>query len=319
MNKLSLPRLIVRTNCKKLIMPLVFLFVVLLLYFHTPVRDFVSYPTADSPKEAQKVFDEPHSYARINVKDLYYTGLEQYINGNTTGYFYYTLFEGEVYYILISDKQFHSEPSLYIDEYSCVVRLQKDPSLITRLSLHMSRELNWEPASLQAITCDVIFNQARLQRGFEYVFVLILLICVVLASIHIVIVLVSLIFPKLSLCALRLRRYSEGDMYQKACEQYANATPMAPSFYITEDFFIGYDKANIYIVPIKHIVWAYFFGTLNTRLFKTRLTYSFCVVTDKKKHFTLKQKKKEDAEYVLNALQARFPEIMIGIDGNHLF
>ena len=56
----------------------------------------------------------------------------------------------------------------------------------------------------------------------------------------------------------------------------------------------------------------YKFGTLHTRLLHHDISYSLSVVANDKKHYIVHHKTKDSVELVLNALQTRFPEILIG-------
>lgn len=311
MNKLNLPKLITRTNSTKLVLPLLFLFILAFIYVHTPIKDYVNRQTVNSPSEAMEVLDTT-DYVKITLNDLYFTGVTQEKDDKVIAYYYYTLYEERCYYALISARLLGDIPTEYIDSLTCVARLDRDSQMVNRLSYYMGESLGWNALSLVKISSDVIINQSHMQNNAEFIYIIFFGLCALMAILHVLVVLVSLVCPRLSRSVLWLKRFHDPDMYTKACIQFANATPIAPSFYITEDFFISFDLANIYIIPLEHIVWAYIYGTLNTRLFSSTLVYNFCVVTDDKHHFVLKRKKKDAAEYVLNTLQTRFPEIMIG-------
>ena len=75
---------------------------------------------------------------------------------------------------------------------------------------------------------------------------------------------------------------------------------------------IAYDRQNIFIVPLENIVWAYKYSYLNHFSLHKKISYSLCIVTDQKKRYTVHNKPKNGVDLVLNQLQTRFPEIMIG-------
>ena len=163
------------------------------------------------------------------------------------------------------------------------------------------------------MSSKVLINQYRMSQGKEYILLALIAFVSLLAILHELIIVISLINPLYSRTVLRLSRYgNKTELYQAACDEFESSHAYAPGITLTDNFFIAYDKHNIHIVPLNVIVWAYKFGTMQTIMLRHNISYSLSVVANDKKHYIVHHKTKDAVELVLNALQTRFPEILIG-------
>lgn len=318
METIKLASLIKKINRRKLIMPILFLIFTVFIFFRSPLHHILSIKMIDSPSAAAGAYHKGDIYVRADLENLYYTGVNQ-MNGRTVkACYYYCIDDGNCYYILISAKSLgitpeNSTPPACLESYKCMARLEQTPLEIGTLTSYVSKGLNWTSQALNLMSSQILISQYAMSLGKEYLLLALIVLALFTAIIHIILIVISLINPELSRTVLRLGRYGAGSgLYQKACGEYETSHPYAPGITLTETFFIGYDRHNIHIVPLSDIVWAYKFGTMHTRLFRSRISYSISVVTSNKKHYILHHKTKEAVEQVLTALQTRFPEILIG-------
>lgn len=318
MNKYLLPSVIKRINRKKLIMPIIFLCFNLAIFCITPLHHMLSIPSVDSPDDAATAYRNGNAYVNVKLNNLFYSGVNRMHGREVEACYYYCLYDDNCYYILISAKtlglnEINTAPPQHLEKFVCVARLEQNPAEIGTITDIVSKNLGWTNSSLNMMSSKVMLNQYSFSKGSEYLLLILTTCAAFTAIIHLIIVIISLINPLQSRAVRRLSRYGNvNELYLSACEEFEGSHLYAPGITLTEHFFIGYDMHNIHIVPLDTIVWAYKFGTLHNRLFHSNISYSLSVVTNDKKHYIVHHKTKAAVELVLNALQTRFPEILIG-------
>lgn len=318
MKKYLLPAVIKRINRKKLIMPIMFLCFIIAVFCITPLHHMFSMPSVSSPNDAAAAYRNGSIFVNAKLSNLYYSGVNRMKGREIKGCYYYCLYENNCYYILISAKtlglnEANTTPPQYIESIVCKARLEQNPSEISTLTDMVSKNLGWTSSALNLMSSKVLLDQYSFSKGREYILLAVISCAVFITLIHLIIVIISLINPLQSRAVRRLSRYGNAnELFLSACEEYEDSHPYAPGITLTDHFFIGYDMHNIHIVPLDVIVWAYKFGTLHNRLLHSNISYSLSVVANDKKHYIVHRKTKDAVELVLNALQTRFPEILIG-------
>ncbi len=318
MKKKSLPATIKKINCRKLIMPSIFIVFCIMFLHITSLYDIFTLPVVTSPTEAVSAYHSGDIYVDATLTDLYYSGVNRADGCKLKACYYYCLYENNCYYVLISASSLgisniSDTPPQYISEYHCKAKLESNEVESDSVNRLVSKKLDWTPQALNMMSSKVLINQYRMSQGREYILVAVLAAMSLCATAHLIIVIVSLIDPMLSRTVLCLSRYgSKDELYEAACSEFEASHAYAPGITLTDNFFIAYDKHNIHIVPLDAIVWAYKFGTLQNRLLHLNISYSLSVVANDKKHYIVHHKTKDAVELVLNALQTRFPEILIG-------
>ena len=318
MKKKSLSATIKKINCKKLIMPSVFIVFCVVVLHITSLYDIFTLPAVSTPVEAVSSYLNGDIYVNATLTDLYYSGVNRTDGRKIKACYYYCLYENNCYYVLISASTLGigsttETPPQHIDSFNCKAKLESNEGETDSLNKLVSRNLDWTVQALNLMSSKVIINQYRMSQGREYILVAVLGIMSLSAIVHLIIIIISLINPLLSRTVIRLSRYGDkNELYNAACAEFEDSHAYAPGITLTDNFFIAYDRHNIHIVPLESIVWAYKFGTLQNRLLHLNISYSLSVVANDKKHYIVHHKTKDAVELVLNALQTRFPEILIG-------
>lgn len=318
MNTFHLQTTIKKINRRKLIMPGVFIIFCIFMLHFTRLYDLFSLPVVANPSQAATAYHNGTSYVNAKLTNLYYTGVNRTNGRKIKGYYYYCLYDNNCYYILISSSalgldNYSQTPPAILPEFNCKAKLDSNISEIDSLNTLVSANLNWTSQSLNMMSSKVLINQYRMSQGREYILLILIGIASLLAIVHELIIIISLINPLYSRTVLRLSRYgNKMELYQVACDEYESSHAYAPGITLTDNFFIAYDRHNIHIVPLDVIVWAYKFGTMHTKMLHHNISYSLSVVANDKKHYIVHHKTKDAVELVLNALQTRFPEILIG-------
>lgn len=318
MNTFHLQATIKKINRRKLIMPGFFIIFSIFILYATGLYNLFSVPVVENPVQAAAAYHNRTPYVKANLSNLHYTGVNRMHGSKIKACYYYCLYDNNCYYVLISASalglnEFTSIPPAQLTQFKCSAKLDSNISEIDTLNNLVSYNLNWTSQALNMMSSKVLINQYRMSQGREYILLTLIALTTLLAIIHEIIIIVSLINPLYSRTVLRLSRYgSKVELYQTACDEFESSHAYAPGITLTDNFFIAYDRHNIHIVPLDVIVWAYKFGTLHTRLLHHDISYSLSVVANDKKHYIVHHKTKDSVELVLNALQTRFPEILIG-------
>ncbi len=299
-------------------MPGIFLIFCIFMLHVTKLYDLFSLPVVTNPAQAAAEYHNGTSYVNARLSNLYYTGVNRTSGRKVKGYYYYCLYDNNCYYILISPSVLGLDgnsqtPPATLSEFNCKAKLDSNTAEIDTLNSMVSTNLNWTSQSLNMMSSKVLINQYRMSQGKEYILLALIAFVSLLAILHELIIVISLINPLYSRTVLRLSRYgNKTELYQAACDEFESSHAYAPGITLTDNFFIAYDKHNIHIVPLNVIVWAYKFGTMQTIMLRHNISYSLSVVANDKKHYIVHHKTKDAVELVLNALQTRFPEILIG-------
>lgn len=318
MNTFHLQATIKKINRRKLIMPGIFVVFCIVMLHVTKLYNLFSLPVVTDPAQAASEYHTGTSYVNAKLTNLYYTGVNYTRGRNIKGCYYYCLYENNCYYILISAStlgldDYSKTPPALISEFTCRAKLDSNISEIEALNNLVSTNLNWTSQALNMMSSKVLINQYRMSLGREYVLLGLIGFTALLAVMHELIIIISLINPLYSRTVMRLARYGNKlELYQSACDEFETSHAYAPGITLTDNFFIAYDRHNVHIVPLDAIVWAYKFGTMHTRMLHLDISYSLSVVACDKKHYIVHHKTKDAVELVLNALQTRFPEILIG-------
>lgn len=284
----------------------------------TKLYTLFSLPVVTTPTQATTAYHNGTSYVNAKLSNLYYTGVNRTSGRKIKGCYYYCLYDNNCYYVLISASalgldSYSQTPPATLSEFNGKAKLDSNISEIDSLNNLVSANLDWTSQSLNMMSSKVLINQYRMSQGREYILLALIGLASLLAIAHELIVIISLINPLYSRTVIRLSRYGNKiELYQSACDEFETSHAYAPGITLTDNFFIAYDRHNIHIVPLNVIVWAYKFGTMHTRMLHHNISYSLSVVANDKKHYIVHHKTKDAVELVLNALQTRFPEILIG-------
>ncbi len=299
-------------------MPGIFLIFCIFMLHVTKLYDLFSLPVVTNPAQAATEYHNGTSYVNARLSNLYYTGVNRTGGRKIKGFYYYCLYDNNCYYMLISPSALGLDgnsqtPPATLSEFNCKAKLDSNIAEIDMLNNMVSNNLDWTSQSLNMMSSKVLINQYRMSQGREYILLALIAFVSLLAILHELIIIISLINPLYSRTVLCLSRYgNKTELYQAACDEFESSHPYAPGITLTDNFFIAYDKHNIHIVPLNVIVWAYKFGTMHTIMLSHDISYSLSVVANDKKHYIVHHKTKDAVELVLNALQTRFPEILIG-------
>lgn len=318
MSDRTLINIIRKVNLPKLIFPILLIITLVLITLFGPLKSFIIREKINSPDQISSAYHDKKIFVTVSLNDLYYTGINYSNKHKVKGCYYYCLYNDNCYYILISSRTLGltsntDSPPPHIDSFKHSVLLKQNQEEIGQLTELMSKQLNWTSKALNMITSKIIMDEHHISIGREYHLLTIMIIILLTSIIHIIVVIRILINPARSRAVKRLIKLNKTtDIFSIAKAEYEDCKMTAPGIMLTSNFYIAYDRQNIFIVPLENIVWAYKYSYLNHFSLHKKISYSLCIVTDQKKRYTVHNKPKNGVDLVLNQLQTRFPEIMIG-------
>lgn len=319
MTNSRLTNLIRKTNIKKLPTPAVFLVFMIIVFIRTGILELLVPTPMNNASPITELYNNGTRYVHCRMHDLYYSGLNTTDSkGNVTGYFYYFIENNRCYYLLfdVNSKSIHSEDNKLIQHISnadFTAKLTTNQSLMVILNEHLAGKIGWTGIGLTSISSIVLIHEKCVTYGLDYVFLAICLVFCLITMAHIIAISVSIFNVRLSKTVLRLNKYDlDNDAYALCEAEYDGSDRMGKGIIFTSNFLIMYDKHNVHLIPLKEITSAYKYGTVTSKLFNRKLSYSLSVSTPKIKHYIVNHKTKEACEKALDRLQKTNPLINIG-------
>lgn len=302
-----------RSLVRKLWQPLLFFLLAALLLFPTNLIYLLFPPVIPADAPFAECFERT-TYGTMTVEDLYYSGYDYYANGQLRGHFYYTLSDDQMQIYLLQASMGRNAVSYY-ESYSFTGMCEESDSLISSVVLELAANLNWNAESLAAITSPHLIHQVSCHRIQTVVPIAIALFCLVFGLILLVLDLFFLCVPALSPGFIRLYHSGSPDELLPEVEQQLreNCLLRTSDMALTSDYLVEFSGSTSAIVPMKHVLWAFYYGTLRFH----RMKYTLYLVTEFGDHYQFRNKKKEELDTILDVLTAQFPNFFIGYSEEH--
>ena len=233
-------------------MPGIFLIFCIFMLHVTKLYDLFSLPVVTNPAQAATEYHNGTSYVNARLSNLYYTGVNRTGGRKIKGFYYYCLYDNNCYYMLISPSALGLDgnsqtPPATLSEFNCKAKLDSNIAEIDMLNNMVSNNLDWTSQSLNMMSSKVLINQYRMSQGREYILLALIAFVSLLAILHELIIVISLINPLYSRTVLCLSRYgNKTELYQAACDEFESSHPYAPGITLT-DIFSSLTTSTIYI------------------------------------------------------------------------
>lgn len=87
---------------KRLLSPIIYLIILLILWLVLPLYEILFPHAITAPQEMEERYLQNSSYVSVKLKNLYFTGYTNTFLGQTTGYYYYTMWDNKCVIVLLS-------------------------------------------------------------------------------------------------------------------------------------------------------------------------------------------------------------------------
>ena len=299
---------------RKLIAPFLYLLLLCALYFLFPLSDLLFPHRLDAPGMTEEKFENGDVYVEAALNDLYFTGYTNTLLGMTTGYYYYTLMDGQCMFVLLSPHTCE-EGLPFISHTQIRAQIVFQGKSYEQLIDSLADDLAWTEDGIMSKTSSYILSEPAFHSPLSYLALLLFFITGLYAVIVIITCILYMIFPVLSPPCRQLGRFGKpSELLAQAEDELATLPQLATEdMFITEHFFIEIAASGIAVVPIKEIVWIYKYSTLH-KLFWYHFNISYTLHITATKHLYLQCPKnvKSDIDGIIDYLAEANHNILVG-------
>lgn len=301
---------------KRLIAPLIYIVILVLIWLFTPVRSYVLPVHYDSVAAAIKVESAKNRCVEITLENLKFTGYIQTRFNVTSGYYYYTIVEDKCYLALLAPTACE-EGNPQIDKIAVRAAVREVPDNVTAMYESIADTLGWSASGVQEIMPTVMFSQADISTIAGLLFMAFVVITGIFAVISAISFLVYIIVPYMSPTGRMLGLFGRRKrLLAQATEELATLPQLATEdIYITENFFIAFTNKSVTVLPISEIVWVYKHSTLHKFLwYHFSISYTLHIVANKHIYVQLPKNMKSDIDGIIDYLAEANHDILVGFD-----
>ena len=305
-----------KNSFKHLLLYLLPLIIVIVIYCTVPFKDILNTKTVDSTEEAIALYEEGYKFVIIKPKVIYYTGYDMMIQDNSVGAYYYEITEDDKCNFLLLYEATDSVEKSY--NYSGIfVKFGHADGLFDNMLRLFATDINWIYEDLKDTSSDIILQQADNERWLYQITYIVIILVFIFSVVKIITSLMYILIPILHPIIRKIKKYDKFETYkvlsEKLDEELSGEVVKAGGMYITNDYFIHLGSLYMSIVPLKEIVFVYKNSQLkNLRGMNFMLYYNVHVRGYKRFRCFCPGKRKEDADYILDAFASSHENIING-------
>lgn len=305
-----------RTSLKNLIIPLFSVIAAVVIYVCIPFSDVFDPITVKSAAEAVELYNSGHSYARITVEELNYTGFDIKDGDLVKASYYYEITNNKCTYYLLDDELVKKKP-MQLTNVSINVRLSEKDGLFENMMSAFALNLGWSPEGMAGATNSIVIDQTSYNIGtYAVLYVMIILVIiygVVLVTSNLLFICVPYVHPVfIKYCGSRSYSIIKTiNILKNDLEN--NVILQAGDMYITDNNFFNLGKNEVSIISLKKVVTCYEHGKLRS-VFGIHLKISHTLYMRGYSYEKLVATGKEttDIAEVMDFLKEKYPSIIWG-------
>ncbi len=299
----------------RLFAPIIFLVGLLIISIIFPVGHMLFPRTyTEEGTSLYELYNHNETYARFNLKNLYFTGYTSKWLDNTRGYYYYTMINSECVIVLL-DPDTCEQGSPTIEELSIKGKILYDSEAARTLLSNLARDLNWNEDGILSTVSSYTISEpdatGLISQAFEVFFVLF----GVYSIISIMLCCLFIALPVWSVPVQKTRAYGKpAEILAEAEEELATLPQLATEdMFITEHYFIETSSFGVAIVPIDAIIWIYKYSTMHKFLWHHfSITYTLHITAGKRHYIKCPKNIKSDIDGIMDYLAEANHNILVG-------
>lgn len=300
-----------KISLTNLIYPAVILSVVAVFFIILPFRGAFRPMHLDNIWESQNNTYE-NEFVYTTVDNLYYTGYNvSRLFRQDYGYYYAMKDEKCIFVLIPTD----TKPKENITDYKIYGRIipSKNNNSYNRMISELAEDLNWSEAGLEKVSGTYIVSAAE-YHPFIYLFTFLLLLAGLILAAYLIVV--------------NMRHYKRPETYplcphtdsadrkrliEKAEKELDdNFILNLNDLYLTEHFFIEFNKRKVIVLPLMRIVWGYRMGTINYKISHKVPKYNLFFTLKSGDTAVILNKSSEDTRLMLEAIRELNYGIILG-------
>ncbi len=300
----------------RIIWPIVYLILLIVLAFIYPVADLMNPPAVqlDDDYTIEKCYKSDKRYINITLDDLYFTGYTKRWLDHTTGYYYYTILGDDCVIVLLNPDDCEQGLST-IDSISIHGKIIKNSSAMGNLLLYLSEDLSWSQQGIASTLSSYMISQPDTSDLATRVFLLFYILTGLYSIASIITYVIFIINPVWSTPCQRLRSYGKPKkILAQAEEELATLPQLATEdMFITEHYFIETSNYGVAIVPIADMIWIYKYSTLHKFLWHHfSISYTLYITASKHRYIKCPKNIKSDIDGIMDYLSEANHDILVG-------
>lgn len=301
---------------RRLFAPIIYLFLLLLLWHFCSLSTLLFPETLNPSVSFETAYRDDVEFVNAALTDLKFTGYTQHLFGYTSGYYYYTMREGECVIVLLSPKT--SEEGLPSIETATIYgKITKSSESFELLLTNLSADLNWTENGIQNKVSHYYLSEPGYNKIGNMVLFTVFFATGGYALICILFYIAYILFPVLSPPCQDLALFGNPKkLLEQAEEELATLPQLATEdMFITEHFFIETSVYGNAIIPIHEIIWIYKYSTLH-KFFWYHFSISYTLHISANRHLYIQCPKniKSDIDGIIDYLAEANHNILVGFN-----
>lgn len=299
---------------RRLIAPVLYLILLLTVWHIFSLSILLKPDKLDDAYTLEMAFKEDIEYVRTTLSDLKFTGYSQSVFGNTAGYYYYTVRNGECIIVLLSPST--SEQGLpLIEEATITGQISNGKKGFDTLLDNLAVDLNWTENGIRNKVSGYLLSEPDYNPITNFSLFFIIFVTGGYALICVICFIIFIRFPVFSPPCQSLALFGlPAKMLAQAEEELATLPQLATEdMFITEHFFIATSIYGNAIVPIDEIIWIYKYSTLNKFLwYHFSISYTLHISANRHLYIQCPKNIKSDLDGIIDYLAEANHNILIG-------
>lgn len=299
---------------RRLLSPIIYLLILLILWFSFPLGNIVAPPQFTDTDTLESAYAADKNYVHVTFENLTFTGYTSTRFGSTNGYWYYGEKNGECYIALLTP-QTCEEGLPTIEKITTSCRIVENREIYDHLLLALAEDLEWTQAGISNQLSSLYFSEPDCNPLTNGLLFLVYFGSLLYTLISLGRYITFIFFPVMSPACQNLIVFGNPlKQLEEAEEELATLPQLATEdMFITEHYFIMTSPYGNAIVPIQEILWIYKHSTLNKFLwYHFNISYTLHITTNK--HFYLQCPKnlKSDIDGIIDYLAEANHNILVG-------
>lgn len=299
---------------RRIFSPFLYLCILISLWFVFSLSSLLVPPALEQSISFKTAYESGMRYSTVTFSDLTFTGYTSKRFGNTNGYYYYTLWQGNCVIVLLSPAT-SEEGNPHISQVTIKGQLEKSNDSYKRLLEAMAEDLNWTATGITTELPGYYYSEP----DFHPRFTLLLFIAYFGSGLYALISLFQYLlysrFPLLAPPCQNLVVFGHPrQMLEEAEQELATLPQLATEdMFITEHYFIMTSPFANAIVPISEILWIYKHSTLHKFLwYHFSISYTMHIIANKHFYIHCPKNIKSDIDGIMDYLAEANHNISVG-------
>lgn len=301
---------------RRLFAPILYLILLFAVWHLFSLSSLLMPDFLDESATLETTYRNGTEYVNTALYNLKFTGYTRNIMGYHTGYYYYTVRNGECIIVLLSPDS--CEEGLPVIEcMSATAKIVRGSKSFDTLLASLSSDLNWTESGIRNEVSQFMLSEPDYNRLGSILLFLVFFVTGGYALSCTVRFLLFIFFPVLSPPCQDLALFGNPKkLLEQAEDELATLPQLATEdMFITEHFFIETSVYGNAIVPINQIIWIYKYSTLH-KFFWYHFSISYTLHISAKRHLYIQCPKniKSDIDGIIDYLAEANHKILVGFN-----